>query len=129
MERQMKRTPKNGGEKRDAVFRFRVSLAEKKIIEQNAAREGMSVSDYIRKKADEASGGFDRNTLIRLLAETGKQGSNLNQIAKAMNIWVNTGNDPRIPPGMLRHCIDEITRLSREIMEVIKYGYRRKNQG
>jgi uncharacterized protein (DUF1778 family) len=125
----MKRTPTNGGEKRDAVFRFRVTAAEKEIIKQNAARTGMSVSDYIRKRADEAIANNNRETLIRLLAETGKQGSNLNQMARAFNIWVKRGDDPEIEPGMLRHCIDEITRLSRELMEIIKHGYRRKNQG
>lgn len=127
----MKRTPKNGGEKRDAVFRFRVNAAEKKMIEDNAAREGLTVSDYIRRRADEAAryGGLDRNTLIRLLAETGKQGSNLNQIAKALNIEARTGEPSRIDPGFIHRTLTELTRLSRELMEVIKHGHRRKNQG
>jgi len=125
----MKRTPKNGGDKRDAVFRFRVSPAEKETIQKNAALEGMSVSDYIRKKADEVNSGIDRHTLIRLMAETGKQGSNLNQIAKALNIEAKTGEPARVDPGFIYRTLENVTRLTGELLEIIKYGYRRKNQG
>ncbi len=125
----MKCTPKDGGEKRDAVFRFRVNAAEKEIIKQNAAREGLSISDYVRKRADEAHSGLDRNSLIRLLAEAGKQGSNLNQIARALNIENETGETTRIDPGFVNRTLQEITRLTGELMEIIKHGYRRKNQG
>lgn len=45
---------------------------------------------------------MDRKTFIRLFAEIGKQGSNLNQIAKAMNVWIKTGNDPKIYAGMIQ---------------------------
>lgn len=125
----MKRTPTSGGEKRDAVFRFRVSPAEKEIIQQHATREGMTSSDYIRRRLQEQGHLTDRRDYIRLLAEMGKQGSNLNQIAKAMNVWVKTGNDPKVEPGVIRHCLTEITRLSRELMETLKHGHWRKNQG
>ncbi|EHQ29823.1 mobilization protein [Mucilaginibacter paludis DSM 18603] len=125
----MKRTPKNGGEKRDAVFRFRVTPAEKKIIKENADREGLSISDYIRKKADNGNSGIDRNTLIRLLAETGKQGSNLNQIAKALNIEIKTGISARVDPGFINRTLQEITRLTEEILEVIRHVRSRKNKG
>ncbi|WP_050982174.1 plasmid mobilization protein [Mucilaginibacter paludis] len=129
MEKKMKRTPKNGGEKRDAVFRFRVTPAEKKIIKENADREGLSISDYIRKKADNGNSGIDRNTLIRLLAETGKQGSNLNQIAKALNIEIKTGISARVDPGFINRTLQEITRLTEEILEVIRHVRSRKNKG
>ncbi len=125
----MKRRPKHGGEKRDAVFRFRVNAAEKKLIEQNAARAGLSISDYIRKRADDYNTDTNRNELIRLLAETGKQGSNLNQIAKALNVEASTGKVARIDPGFVHRTLQEISRLTAEIMEIIKHGYRRKNQG
>ncbi|MEO6520340.1 MAG: hypothetical protein ABIN91_01575 [Mucilaginibacter sp.] len=124
----MKRTPENGGVKRDAVFRFRVTPAEKEIIRQNAASEGLSISDYIRKRADETSPGIDRHTLIRLLAETGKQGSNLNQIARALNIEIKTGEAAKIDPGIINRTLQEITRLTNELLEVIKHGHRRKNK-
>lgn len=125
----MKRTPKTGGEKRDAVFRFRVNAAEKELIRQHAAQQGLSVSEYLRKKVDDYYSGFDRHTAIRLLAETGKQGSNLNQIAKALNIEAATGKAARIDPGFVHRTLQEISRLTAELMEVIKHGYRRKNQG
>jgi len=124
----MKRTPTNGGEKRDAILRFRVSPAEKEIIEKSAALEGLSVSAYVRKRPDEAPhSGLDRNAYIRLLAEFGKQGSNLNQMTRALNIWVKKGDNPELEPGMLRHCLAEISRLSKELMEIIKHGRSRKN--
>ena len=122
----MKRTPNNGGEKRGLIFRFRLTADEKQTLQECADREKITVSEYIRKRLHGEVSGLDRTDYIRLLAEIGKQGSNLNQIARAMNIWVKTGNDPQIEPGMIRHCIDEITRLSRELMGVIKHGHRRK---
>lgn len=124
----MKRTPENGGEKRDAVFRFRVNAAEKELIRQHAAQQGLSVSQYLRKKVDDYHSGLDRHTVIRLLAECGKQGSNLNQIAKTLNIEVKTGEPARIDPGFINRTLQEITRLTGELLEIIKYGHRRKNQ-
>ncbi|RKR81993.1 mobilization protein MobC [Mucilaginibacter gracilis] len=122
----MKRTRKNGGEKRDLFFRFRVNADEKLTYQQQAKNNGLSVSDYMRKRLEGQDELLDRRDYLRLLAELSKQGSNLNQYAKAMNIWVNIGNDPQIEPGMIRHCITEITRLSRELMEIIKHANRRK---
>lgn len=125
----MKRTPENGGEKRDAVFRFRVNAAEKELIRQHAAQQGLSVSEFLRKKVDDYYSGIDRHTVIRLLAETGKQGSNLNQIAKALNIEAATGRPARIDPGFIHRTLQEITRLTGELIGIIKHGHRRKNQG
>lgn len=123
----MKRTPNNGGEKRDAVFRFRVTAAEKELIRQHAAQQGLSVSKYLRKKVDDYHSGLDRHTVIRLLAETGKQGSNLNQIAKVLNIETKTGEPARIDAGFVNRTLSEIARLTSELMEIIKHGHRRKN--
>ena len=123
----MTRTPNNGGEKRDAVFRFRVTPAEKEMIRQHAAQQGLSISAYIRQKADDYRSGIDRNGLIRLLAETGKQGSNLNQIARALNMEAKTGEPARIDPGFINRTLQEITRLTGELLEIIKHGHRRKN--
>ncbi len=125
----MERTPENGGGNRDLIFRFRATADEITTMKQHAKRDGVSVSEFVRRKLNRLGEGTDRKDYIRLLAEIGKQGSNLNQIAKAMNIWVNTGNDPKIEPGMLRHSILEINRLTKELMEIIKHGHRRKNQG
>lgn len=124
----MKRTPENGGEKRDLIFRFRATAEEITTLKQQATRERMSVSEFVRRKLNSYGERSDRKDYIRLLAEIGKQGSNLNQIAKAMNIWVRTGHDPKIEPGMIRHCILEINRLTKELLELIKYGHCRKNQ-
>jgi hypothetical protein len=129
MENKMKRTPNKGGENRGLIFRFRVTADEKLTLQEQADREGVTVSEYVRRRLHNEASGLDRKDYIRLLAETGKQGSNLNQYSRAMNIWVRTGNDPQVEPGRIQHCIEEITRLSRELMEIIKHGHRRKNQG
>lgn len=125
----MKRTPENGGEKRNLVFRFRVTADEKIKLQQLAKEYGMTVSDIVRTRLGGKDRSADRKTFIRLLAEIGKQGSNLNQIAKAMNVWMKTGNDPKIDALTVRNCLMEINRLTKELLEIIKYGHRRKNQG
>lgn len=123
----MKPEQNNSIKKRLLVFRVRANADEIKTLKEEAGKEGVTLSDYVREKLSGENEGINRKDFIRLLAELGKQGSNLNQIAKAMNVWVNTGKDPNINPSIIQHCLLEINRLSQELLQLITHGHRRKN--
>jgi len=83
--------PQNNADgKRKLTMRFRVTADERKDLLARAASAGMTYSDYVRsrllgskqhtKKATPL-----REAIIRLMAELGKSGSNLNQISRALN--------------------------------------------
>lgn len=86
-------TPKKTREREDLIKCF-VSPSEKADIEARAERAGLSVSGYLRalafgKDTQQPRAArrppMEKETLLRLLAELGKIGSNVNQIAHAMN--------------------------------------------
>lgn len=76
--------------RKDCKIEMRVTREKKQRIVNDAKEAGMTITDYMLasklgetpriKKADP-----DRAIKIRTLAELGKIGSNLNQIAKVMN--------------------------------------------
>jgi uncharacterized protein (DUF1778 family) len=86
----MARPLKGGGDKRESIIRVRFTAAEKIQIQKAASSRGLTVSDFIRVLAINASPLFrkatpERAAFIKGLAELGKIGSNLNQIARAIN--------------------------------------------
>jgi hypothetical protein len=71
----------------------RVSPALRDKVIAEAAAAGLSLGAFIRARLDGSPGprakrnpGFDTVLLAKLLAELGKSGSNLNQIAHALNM-------------------------------------------
>lgn len=77
---------------RDKIIGFRATPEEAAIIREDAERAGMTVGAYLRKLALDAPvprqsrrPPVEKQELARLLGDTGKMGSNLNQIAKRMN--------------------------------------------
>jgi hypothetical protein len=86
----MARPEKPDDDKRGLVIRVRVTSDEKSRIWQNSKDAGLTPSDYLRSLAIGAKPArpvptTDRELLLKVLAEAGKQGSNLNQIARAIN--------------------------------------------
>jgi hypothetical protein len=87
---------KSGSEKRERqkqVF-FRVTDVERAEIEARAERAGLTVAGYLRAAVFGAATPqpraarrppVEKETLLRLLAELGKVGSNINQIARRLN--------------------------------------------
>ncbi|MEZ0611357.1 plasmid mobilization relaxosome protein MobC [Fibrella sp. WM1] len=86
----MARPPKADPDKRELTIRVRVTAAEKQRIWQQARESGHTPSDYLRVRALAGQAlrrvpTPDRAALLVLLAELGKIGSNVNQIARALN--------------------------------------------
>lgn len=68
---------------------FRCTTAEKEMIISLAGKAGADVSDYCRGRAlrsdNQAKGKAQRLLYLDLLAQLGKIGSNVNQLARASN--------------------------------------------
>ena len=82
--------------RRGQLLKFRATKGERLAIEQRAAERNATLSEYVRaaalgrraKPSGQATG--ERLHLIEALAQLGKIGSNLNQLAK----HCNQGHDP-----------------------------------
>ena len=77
---------------RDYILPIRLSQDERAVVETAAERAGLSVGSHARQTLLGAPAPrqvrrppVERKELAKLLAELGKIGSNLNQLAKAVN--------------------------------------------
>lgn len=77
---------------KNRIANFRVTPDEYRQIETNAERGGLTFGSYLRTRALDAPTTramrrpvVERVILSKLVAELGRSGSNLNQIARAMN--------------------------------------------
>lgn len=86
----MTRPQKARADKRDLIFKMRLTAHEKKTLLELSAQAGLTPSDFVRVntiggKPQTHKATPDRAVLIRLQAELNKVGSNANQIARALN--------------------------------------------
>jgi Bacterial mobilisation protein (MobC) len=115
-----KAAPKRGRDGgRAKVFYFRVTEKERAAIEEAASKAGLAPGSYARGKV---LGGkppravralpIERQALAMLLAQIGRMGGNLNQLAKAGNSGLPV-NAPDVAPALadLRAIRDEIRAL------------------
>lgn len=88
------RKARSGSEtrQRGGVARMRLSAQEQAQLEAAAERAGMTVSSFMRHQCLGSAGPravrrppVERAALAQLLGQLGKVGSNLNQIARALN--------------------------------------------
>lgn len=97
---------------------------ELKTFEQNAAQAGLSPGDYFRaqccgaksKRPRRVGGQFDEKAFIMMQAQLGKWGSNLNQIAKAINKAMKQDQIGTLS-GILRDKSGDIERLRKTVTE------------
>jgi len=86
----MARPQKSDADKRTHYVKMRVTETEKSHIQQQAQDAALTPSDFLRGMALRAKPGRkvptpDRAMLLKLMAELNMIGSNLNQIARALN--------------------------------------------
>lgn len=77
---------------KDCVITFRCTAAEHALIAGRAAEKGLDIGPYLRARETGSPGprtrrkpGADATLLAKVLAQMGKAGSNLNQIAHRLN--------------------------------------------
>ena len=118
-----KKRHQSGTETRDKtkVMGFRADPIEQAEIENDATREGLTVSSYIRDTVlKRARTGARRKPLAdvmlltRTLAELGKVGSNLNQIARRINEGGSAGIN------RINSVLDDVLILKEEIISLLR---------
>lgn len=120
----MARPEKQDDDKRELVLRVRVTASEKSQIWQNAKSAGKTPSDFLRglavnAKPDRTVPTQDRELLLKLLAELNKNGSNLNQIARALNRKQGGADDPHFDELSLEYALRGVDTLTRYLMETL----------
>lgn len=123
----MARPLKQGSEKRVFTIRVRCTEAEKILLKESATHEGLTVSDFMRLTAIHSTPLFrkatpERAAFIKGLGELGKIGSNVNQIARALNRQQN-GDGTGAPDDLIDYTLQGIDTLTRNLINMLQHGH------
>lgn len=128
----MARPTKPGDDRRTAIVRARFTVAEKQRLETLAKNAGLTVSDWLRvcslgTEPEQRKPTPERETLLRILAELGKQGSNVNQIARALNRKDDSDGETHLPRTLIAHALESIAALTTRIRTELQHGHQRSD--
>lgn len=125
----MARPQKEGEDKRDLTIRVRVTATEKRRIWQMATEAGYTPSDFMRLRSMATTQPLrrvptpDREVLLNLMAELGKIGSNVNQIARALNSRDDTGQLAGIEPDAINQAMQGVDALTEHFLTLLSNGH------
>ena len=124
----MARPTKDVIERRDVIIRVRLTQTEKNKMLISSSDVGCNLSDYLRLKALDNSprtkrASPERAAFITALAQLGKVGSNLNQIARALNRKAMTGQGDDMPDIQIRHVLSHVDTLTLHLTELLEHGH------
>ncbi|MFN4247916.1 MAG: plasmid mobilization protein [Flavipsychrobacter sp.] len=124
----MARPHKGGEDKRDFVFKVRLSQPEKKSLLNLAADAGLSPSDFVRVKTiggkpQTKKATPEREALIGLGAELNRVGNNINQIARALNRKADSDGLAGLPIESVNAALAEFKELAALITKELGYGH------
>jgi hypothetical protein len=112
------------GEAKDEFIAVRVTKADRARITEKAQESGLKIGGYLRALALGSAGPravkrprVEREQLARILGETGKLRSNVNQIAK----WANTEKSPA-SQAVLEQIHADITLMRDAVMQALNHG-------
>ncbi|RYZ36337.1 MAG: plasmid mobilization relaxosome protein MobC [Sphingobacteriales bacterium] len=119
----MKQHKQDGDKYRTVTVRVRVKISEKLQLQSNAKNAGLTVSDWLRLKALNAKPFLSKpkpqqELLLKLLAELGKQGSNLNQLARHYNRTQT--EDESLPLNMVMHVLETAKAVMNKLKVVLE---------
>lgn len=124
----MARPEKDAAEKRDIVIRVRLTRPEKKHLLNAAEIEGLTLSDFLRLRAlstlpRRRKPSVERAAFILGLAELGKIGSNVNQIARALNRRDIGATGSEVSPELVNHALHGVDTLSHHLLSLLEHGH------
>lgn len=124
----MARPHKNEDEKREIIVRVRLTKSEKKQFADAAHNDGLTLSDYMRVKTLQATPRIkkatpERAAFIRGLGELGKIGSNVNQIARALNRRDGNTGELCISEALISSTLYGVSTLSRHLITLLENGH------
>ncbi len=103
---------------RDKRISLRVSEQERSLLQEYAAFEGLSITEYILHKtvyADQKIVILDTEILEQLKTELLHEGNNLNQAALALNVSLRTTNKD-FKKEKLEKALERIKRVYKELI-------------
>ncbi|QMW01457.1 plasmid mobilization protein [Spirosoma foliorum] len=121
----MARPQKDDADKREFTIRVRVTASEKLRIWQMAAENGYTPSDFMRLRTMAATQPLrhkptpDRELLLNVMAELGKVGSNVNQIARALNSRDETGQLAGIDTDEINQAMQGLDALTAQVLKLL----------
>jgi hypothetical protein len=121
----MARPQKSESEKTTHKVQFRTTADEKKRMEQLASEAGLSLTDLIKKavfgKAPKQHKPTpDRSVFLKGLAELGKIGSNVNQIARALNRRAESEGVRGLPDEVIAHALHGVTTMTQSLRQILE---------
>ena len=125
----MARPHKDAPDRRDLTIRVRVTPAEKRHLWEMATEAGYTPSDFMRLRTLAAVQPTrrvptpDRALLLLLMAELGKLGSNVNQIAHALNAQAALGQTARMDPAWVEQTFTQVDKLTDRLLHLLKDGH------
>ncbi|AEV99697.1 hypothetical protein A4D02_35455 [Niastella koreensis] len=123
----MPRPRKHHTDRRTKRVELRLTEAEEAALVRQAADDGLSVSDFIRKaalgkKPVVRKATPERAAFIKGLAELGKIGSNVNQIAKALNTDLAAHQQISVPSELMTATLYALQTLSKNLLKHLTNG-------
>lgn len=121
----MARPQKDDADKREFTIRVRVTASEKLRIWQMAAESGYTPSDFMRLRTMAATQPLrykptpDRELLLNVMAELGKIGSNVNQIARHLNSRDETGQLTGIDTDEINQAMQGLDALTTQVLKLL----------
>ncbi|MBN8825843.1 MULTISPECIES: plasmid mobilization relaxosome protein MobC [unclassified Spirosoma] len=121
----MARPQKDDADKREFTIRVRVTASEKLRIWQMAAENGYTPSDFMRLRTMAATQPLrhkptpERELMLNVMAELGKIGSNVNQIARALNSRDETGQLIGINTDEINQAMQGLDNLMAHVLKLL----------
>ncbi len=106
---------------------LRLTPEEEQILLSRATERGLSMSDFLRSTAlasrpRTTRANPERAALIRGLAELGKLGSNVNQIARAINRQQAADDRMGVAPELIENTLHGVQTLSAHLLKHLSNG-------
>lgn len=124
----MARPRKYTDEKRVFIIRVRVTPGERIQLVDAAKEAGLTLSDFMRVKTINAvpfikKATPERAILISGMAQLGKIGSNVNQIARALNRRDDQAAGVRVPLQIIEQAMNSVENLCRHLFKLLENGH------
>lgn len=124
----MSRPLKSSDQKRCVTARVRLTKDEKKTLGKLAGDASLSVSDFLRVRALQAipytrKASPERAALLKGFAEIRKIGSNVNQIARALNRRSEPESELGVAPKMIEYVLAQLDELTRGLLKELDHGH------
>lgn len=120
----MTQQTKSGANRRVIMLRLRVTVAEKTLLASRSLSAGMTLSDWVRMKAIDTKPigpskvKPEQEPFLRILAQLGKCGSNLNQIARQLNRKSDNA-EFEVPVAEIVRLLQEFKMISQELRALL----------